>query len=159
MNGTGTLCEGVSSGRCPVDEQRRPDRHHVTARLSWNREVNIAVMECYFLSKQMDEEGKPIRGYRKRMHAIWKERHRMVVTEQRLCDQARMIKKNGWLTNLELEDIKRRVLNDNICEEGEDTVGEDIGESYITENFDPTSIENNVSWKMLKNSTRKKEIL
>ena len=46
VNGTGPSCEGVSSGRCTVDEQRRPDRHHATARQSWNREVNIAVMEC-----------------------------------------------------------------------------------------------------------------
>ena len=66
VNDTGTSCEGVSSGWCPVDE------HHATARKSWNREGNIAVMECYFLSKPMDEEGKPLRGYRRRMHAIWK---------------------------------------------------------------------------------------
>ena len=70
VNDTGTLCEGVSSGRCTVDEQRRPNRHHVTARKSWNREINVAVMECYYLSKPTDEEGKPLRGYRKRMHAI-----------------------------------------------------------------------------------------
>ena len=95
VNDAGTSYEGVSSGRYPVDEQRRPDRHHATARKSWNREVNIAVVECYFLSKPMDEEGKPLRGYRRRMHAIWKERCHIVVTEQRLCDQARMIKKNG----------------------------------------------------------------
>ena len=67
VNGTGTLCEGVSSGRCLVDEQHRPDCYHATARTSWNREANIAVMECYFLSKPMDEEGKPLRGYRKRI--------------------------------------------------------------------------------------------
>ena len=142
VNGTGTLREGVSSGRCPVDEQRRPDCHHTTARMSWNREVNIAVMEWYFLSKPMDEEGKPLRGCRKRMHAIWKERQKMVVTEQRLYDQARMIKKNGWLTNLELEDITRRVMNDNFCEEGEETVGEDIGEGHETENLDATGVDN-----------------
>ena len=30
-------------------------------------------------------------------------------TEQRVCDQARAIKKNGWLSELELETIKRQV--------------------------------------------------
>ena len=30
--------------------------------------MNIAVMECYFLRRPFDEEGKPIRGYRKRMN-------------------------------------------------------------------------------------------
>ena len=29
-------------------------------------------------------------------------------TEQRICDQARAIRKNGWLTQIELEVIKRR---------------------------------------------------
>ena len=50
---------------------------------------------CFMVGgdKPMDEEGKPLRGYRKRRYAIWKERQRMVVTEQRLCDQARMKKK------------------------------------------------------------------
>ena len=69
-------------------------------------------------------------------------RDQMVVTEQRLCDQAHMIKKNGWLENLELEDIKRRVLNDKFCEEGEETVGEDIGEGHGAENLDATGIDN-----------------
>ena len=30
-------------------------------------------------------------------------------TEQRVCDQARAIRKNGWLSQLELETIKRQV--------------------------------------------------
>ena len=30
-------------------------------------------------------------------------------TEQRVCDQARAIKKNGWLSELELEVIKRKI--------------------------------------------------
>ena len=38
-------------------------------------------------------------------------------------------------------------MNDNICEEGEETVGEDIRKSYRTENFDPTRIENNCVWE------------
>ena len=33
-------------------------------------------------------------------------------TEQKICDQARVIRKNGWLTNVELEVIKRRVLEE-----------------------------------------------
>ena len=32
------------------------------------------------------------------------------ITEQRLCDQARMIRKNEWITKLELESISRKVL-------------------------------------------------
>ena len=67
-------------------------------------------MECYFLSRPLEEEGKPVRGYRRRMHNIWKEQYRTEITEQRLCDQARMIRKNEWITKVELGNIRRKVL-------------------------------------------------
>ena len=65
--------------------------------------MNAAVMKCNFLSRPVDEEGKLIRGYRRRMHNIWKERYGTKIAEQRLCDQARMIRKKEWITKLELE--------------------------------------------------------
>ena len=34
------------------------------------RRMNVAVKKYYFLSRPIDEEGKPIRGYRKRMYGI-----------------------------------------------------------------------------------------
>ena len=71
--------------------------------------LNTAVMECYFLSSLVDEVVKSIRGHRRRMHNIWKELNSIEITEQRMCDQARMIKKNEWITKLELEN-RRRVL-------------------------------------------------
>ena len=37
----------------------------------------------------------------------WKEHGVFEITEQRLCDQARDIRKNGWLSDLELENICR----------------------------------------------------
>ena len=37
----------------------------------------------------------------------WKEHGVFEITEQRLCDQARDMRKNGWLSDLELEDICR----------------------------------------------------
>ena len=79
-------------------------------RQTWKKTLNTAVMECNFLSRPVDEEGKPIRGYRRRMHNVWKERYGTKITEQCLCDQARMIRKNEWITKLELEDIRRKIL-------------------------------------------------
>ena len=61
------------------------------------------------MSKPVDEEGKPVRGYRRRMHNIWNERQTLKVTEERLFDQARIIRNNGWLTQVELDDIKQRL--------------------------------------------------
>ena len=63
--------------------------------------LNTAVLECYFLSRSVDEEGKPVRGYRRRMHNIWKERYGTEITEQCLCDQARIIRKNDCISKLE----------------------------------------------------------
>ena len=52
-------------------------------------------MECFYRSKPFDEEGKPIRGYRKRMLREWRERGMFESIEQRVCDQARAMRKNG----------------------------------------------------------------
>ena len=42
-------------------------------RQTWTKLLNTAVMECYFLSRPLDKEGKQVRGYRRRMHNIWKQ--------------------------------------------------------------------------------------
>ena len=85
----------------------RPGHHEKTARTGWFKEMNVAGMECYFLSRTCDKEGKPIRGFRKRMYNNWKERQGLKVTEQRLCDQDRMIRMNGRLMELEMNAIKK----------------------------------------------------
>ena len=42
-------------------------------RQTWTKTLNTAVMKCYFLSKPVDQEGKPVIGYRRKMLNIWKE--------------------------------------------------------------------------------------
>ena len=116
VNETGTTSEGLLSGRCPVEQQRGPGRH-ITAeatRLKWTKEINVVIMECFYLSKSFSEDRKPQRGHRQRMHRIWKERGVFPTSEQRICDQSRAIRKNGWLTDIELESIKQRVLREEI---------------------------------------------
>ena len=66
-------------------------------------------MECFFRSKPFDDDSKLIRGYRQRMMQEWKEHGVIEITGQRLCDQARAIRKNGWLSDLELENIQRMI--------------------------------------------------
>ena len=112
VNGTGSIGEGSSLGRCSSAQQRGPGRYPATARMKWSKEVNKVVMECFYKCRPFDEEGKPIRGYRQRMYREWRERGMFESTEQRVCDQARAIRKNGWLSELELEAIKRQVENE-----------------------------------------------
>ena len=65
------------------------------------------------MSRTFDEEGKPIRGYGKQMHNIWKERQGLKVTEQKLCNQAKVVRMNGWLRELEINTIKKNMVNEN----------------------------------------------
>ena len=39
----------------------------ILARLNGSKEVNEVVMECYFRSKPVNENGVPMRGYSQRM--------------------------------------------------------------------------------------------
>ena len=90
--------------------------------MKWNKEVNKAVMECFYRSKPFDEEGKPVKRYRQRMFREW--RGLLESTEQRICDQARSIRKDRWLLQLELETIKRQVEDEFQGEFGEDVATE-----------------------------------
>ena len=108
VNGTGINDdEGASFGRCPVDEQRRPGRHQATARQKWSKTLNRLVMYCKFKSEPNR------RGYRKRMMDVWRDKGVFEISEQRLVDQARAIVVNQWLTDVELEEIKRDIEKEN----------------------------------------------
>ena len=57
----------------------------------------------------MNENGVAIRGYRQRMFRVWQETGHFESTVKRICDPARAIRKNGWLSELEIEVIKRKI--------------------------------------------------
>ena len=118
VNGAGTSSEGSSSGRCSSGDLRGPGRYPTTARMRWNKEVNKVVMECFYRSNPFNEEGRPIRGYRQRMFREWRVRGMFDSTEQRISDQARAVRKNGWLSELELEMIKRKIEDERQNENG-----------------------------------------
>ena len=80
-------------------------------------------MQCFYRSNPFHEEGKPIRGYRKRRFKEWREKGMFESTEQRVCDQERAIRKNGWLSEFELEAIKRQVEDES---QGELYRGQDV---------------------------------
>ena len=60
-------------------------------------------MKCFYMSNPIKS------GYRKRMFGFWKEMGVFEIPEQRLADQARVIKLNEWLSEVELEEIRREV--------------------------------------------------
>ena len=69
---TGENGKAASPGRCPTRWQGGPGRHPAVARMKWNRDMNIAAIECNYQSKPVDESGRPAKGYRQGMHAVWK---------------------------------------------------------------------------------------
>ena len=58
-------------------------------------------MKCYLLS------GSKIRGYRKHMLSLWMQKGMFWVSEQRLVDQANTIRRNSWMTALEIDNSRR----------------------------------------------------
>ena len=60
-------------------------------------------MECYLLSEPK------IRGYRKHMLSLWLEKGMFWVSEQRLVDLANTIRRSSWMTELEIEELERKV--------------------------------------------------
>ena len=71
----------------------------------WTKEEKKLVMRCFYQSDSTRKGYQKV-GYRKRMVAIWREIGE--ITEQRLVDQARIIRTNEWLTEVELEEIRKR---------------------------------------------------
>ena len=59
VTGAGTLRKGALLNKYLVGEQNRSSHHQKPARTGWSKEMNVAVLECYFFSRQFDEEEKP----------------------------------------------------------------------------------------------------
>ena len=106
VNGTGSSNgESVTFGSGSGGQQPVFRDPQVTARLKWSKEVNKIVMRCFYSSEPTK------RGYRKRMLNVWKGIGVFELTEQRLADQARAVRTNGWLFEIELEEIQRNLEN------------------------------------------------
>ena len=75
----------------------------ISKRRKWTSQENKIVIECYLLSEPK------IRGYRKRMLSLWLQKGMFWVSEQRLVDQANTIRRNSWMTELEIEELERKV--------------------------------------------------
>ena len=88
------------------------------------------------------------------MFREWRDRGLFESTEQCVCDQARAIRKNGWLSQLELEAIKRQVEDELQGEFGEDdpTEVETVENEDTAENEDESVAEEIVNEKEVNNN-------
>ena len=125
VNGTGTTsCEGVATGMHGVPDPVSAGRHQATAqtkgRMKWEKAVKQIVIECWKRSEITK------RKYRQGMKKIWDEIGVFPVTEQRLADQARQIRTNKWLTDIEIEEIRKKLERKNSKVEVQENVQEII---------------------------------
>ena len=102
VNGSLLAEEGPPFGRC--SRQSNIGCHHATPVISkrrkWTSQENKVVIECYLFSELK------IRGDRKRMLSLWPQKGLFWVSEQRLVDQANTIRRNSWITELEIEELR-----------------------------------------------------
>ena len=83
------------------------DRHHanlvISKRRKWTSQENKIIMECYLLSEPK------IGGYRKHMLSLWLHMGMFWVSKQRSVDQTNIIHSNSWMTEIDIEDLERKV--------------------------------------------------
>ena len=105
VNGSQLAEQEPSSGRC--SRQGNIGRHHanpvISKKRKWTSQENKIVMECYLLSEPK------IRGYRKHMLNLWLQKSMFRVSRQRLVHRANTIRRNSWMTELEIEELERKV--------------------------------------------------
>ena len=89
----------------------------------------------------------------------------MTSGRERLCDQARMIRMNGWITELETNVIKKRMMDENSDKNGQN-IGkdddDDQGEATENECEDLVNVlENNVtlSFENVERMSEEKKIM
>ena len=120
VNGSRLAEQGPLSARC--SRQGNNGRHHanpvISKRRKWPSQENKIDMECCLLSEPK------IRGHRKHMLSLWLQKGLFWVLEQRLVDQVNTIRRNSWMTELEIEELERKVTgSDSVKVEEAKSVG------------------------------------
>ena len=79
-----------------------------------HRETLVVIMRILSLVREesglADLLSEPkIKRYRKRIPSLWLQKCMFWVSEQRLVDQANTIRRNSWMTELEIEELERKI--------------------------------------------------
>ena len=94
--------------------RERKARTETSTRHTWSKEDNIQLMTLYYQSQPSRS------GYRRRLRSLWDDAGLFTCTEQRLADQARSIRNNNLLSDIELLEI-RGTLPPSVVEEAPTT--------------------------------------
>ena len=123
--GTGSnYGEGALHGRSALGQQEASGRYPATASNSGSRTrrtKELNKQKCYIKSDPSK------RGFRKRMFSICNELGVFELNEQKLAGQALAIRTNGWLSEIEIEEIKREIN----CDEGSQDARRSVNEDSV----------------------------
>ena len=75
----------------------------ISKRRKWTSPEIKIIMDCYLLNEPK------IRGYKKHMQSFWLQKGMFWVSQRRLVDQANTVRRNSWMTELEIEELERKV--------------------------------------------------
>ena len=79
---------------------QKKSRSETKSRHTWSKDDNKQLMKLYFQSNPSRS------GYRRRLHSLWMDAQLFPRTEQQLADQARSIRVNNLLSDIELLEIQ-----------------------------------------------------
>ena len=107
VNRSGTTsCEGVALSIYgvfdPTSAGCQQATYQTKKRMKWETGLNKIVIECWIKIESTKK-------YRERMKKTWDKIGVFPVTNHRLAGQARWIRKNKWLTDIEIEEIRKKL--------------------------------------------------
>ena len=102
--------------------------------MKWSKETNILIMKCYYKSKPLKGRAGGKRGYIYRMFNHWNEIGIFPSSRERIADQARKIRTNKWLSELECEEIRREIDVEESAEIQDENVIETTEAEFIRQN-------------------------
>ena len=108
----------------------------------WEKSEYMNALEC-LLRAEKKEVKKEIG---KTVHDLWLEKGMWEIDEKNLMNQTRMIKSKGWVTNTEIEAIRRKIENEGRDEVNERTIKGsdnivDINDENVNINYEDSANE------------------
>lgn len=125
---------GQRPGRRTV--RAAPRRNETSGRIKWSREMNIDVIQTYL--RVNDCRDDPLPGWRQKLFTEFARTHpELNITEQNLADRKNVIIKKNYLTQLEIDTLRREAGAEIHNEEVRQQVEEDMPKGKQADNNAP----------------------
>ena len=117
----------------------------------WEKSKYMNVLECLLRAEKKGVK----KGIGKIVYDLWIEKGMWEIDEKNLMNQIRMIKSKGWVTNTEIETIRRKIDNGSRDEVNEGTMHDSDNITDINDE----NVDNNHADSVNKNPLQKLEMI